>query len=54
MKLTNQADDIAPLEQNLIEVKHRTKNYVFQLIVSCLYNHHAILQFKEITVYIHK
>ena len=35
-------------EQNVTEVKHRRQNYVFQLVVSCLYNHHAILQFKEL------
>ena len=40
-------------EQKFTEVKHRRKNYVFQIIVSCLYDHHAVLQFKEIT-YIYK
>ena len=40
--------------QNFTAVKQRRKNYVFQFIVSCSYDHHAILQFKEITVYIHK
>ena len=36
------------LSKSLLSVKHRKKNYVSQLVVSCLYDHHAILQFKEL------
>ena len=36
------------LSKSLLSVKHTKKNYVSRLVVSCLYDYHAILQFKEL------